>query len=141
MPISTDHAGRTYPPTEPYRVTGEKIAEFAAALGDDDSAYLGDAAIAPPTFAAVIAARAWQALWDDAELGLELARIVHADQRIDHVRPLRAGDLVTAQLTIDKVRQRQSVDMINSSMRLQTTTGEHVCTAAATFWHTREVPA
>lgn len=139
MAISTEHAGRTYPPTDSYRVTGEKIAEFAAALGDDDPAYTGDAAIAPPTFAAVIAARAWQVLWDDAELELELARVVHADQRIDHVRALRVGDLVTAQLTIDKVRQRQAVDMISSSMRLHTATGEHVCTAGATFWHSREV--
>lgn len=138
MPISTDHAGRTYPPTEPYRVTAEKIAEFAAALGDDNPAYAGEQPIAPPTFAATIAAQAWQALWDDSELELELSHVVHGDQRIDHVRPLRAGDLVTARLRIDSVRIRGAVDMIKSSMMLETTAGEDVCTAAATFLHTRE---
>ncbi|QGN35005.1 MaoC family dehydratase N-terminal domain-containing protein [Microlunatus sp. Gsoil 973] len=136
--ISESHAGRSYPPTEPYEVTRAKIAEFAAALGDGNPAYRGDEPIAPPTFAAVIAGQAWQALWQDADLGLALERIVHGDQRISHARPLRAGDTVTATLTIDKVRVRGSVDMINSSVTLATSTGEVVCTASSTFLHTRE---
>jgi acyl dehydratase len=136
--ISDAHAGRTYPPTEPYEVTGVKIAEFAAALGDDNPAYRGEQPIAPPTFAAVIAGRAWDALWRDDELGLELRRVVHGDQRISYDRPLRAGDRVTATLRIDKVRSRGPVDMINSTVILQTADGEPVATASATFMHNRE---
>lgn len=139
--ISESHAGRSYPPTEPYEVTAAKIAEFAAALGDDNAAYRGADPIAPPTFAAVIAGRAWQALWDDDELGLELRRIVHGDQRIAHTRPLRAGDRVTAALTIDKVRTRGTVDMINSRVTLVTSAGEEICTASSTFLHNREEQA
>jgi acyl dehydratase len=139
--ISESHAGRSYPPTEPYEVTGARIADFAAALDDDNPAYRGDAAIAPPTFAAVIAVRAWEALWADNELGLELRRIVHGDQRITYRRPLRAGDRVTATLTIDKVRNRGAVDMINSSVKLATVDGEEVCVAASTFLHNREEQA
>lgn len=139
--ISDSHAGRSYPPTEPYEVTAAKIAEFAAALGDHNPAYRGDDPIAPPTFAAVIAGQAWQALWADEELGLELRRIVHGDQRISHNRPLRAGDRVTATLTIDKVRTRGTVDMINSRVTLATPAGEEVCTATSTFLHNREEQA
>jgi acyl dehydratase len=139
--ISDVHAGRTYPPTEPYEVTGVKIAEFAAALGDDNPAYRGEQPIAPPTFAAVIAGRAWDALWGDDELGLELRRVVHGDQRISYDRPLQAGDRVTATLRIDKVRSRGPVDMINSTVTLQTVDGEPVATASATFMHNREESA
>lgn len=139
--ISDSHAGRSYPPTEPYEVTAAKIAEFAAALGDHNPAYRGDDPIAPPTFASVIAGQAWQALWADEELGLELRRIVHGDQRISHNRPLRAGDRVTATLTIDKVRTRGTVDMINSRVTLTTPAGEEVCTASSTFLHNREEQA
>lgn len=139
--ISEAHAGRTYPPTEPYEVTAVQIAEFAEALGDDNPAYRGEQPIAPPTFAAVVAGRAWGALWGDDELGLELRRIVHGDQRIDFDRPLRAGDRVTATLRIDKVRCRGSVDMINSTVTLQTVDGEPVCTASAAFVHNREESA
>lgn len=139
--ISESHAGRSYPPTEPYEVTSAKIAEFAAALGDDNPAYRGDTPIAPPTFAAVIAGQAWGALWADEELGLALRRIVHGDQRLTHHRPLRAGDRVSATLTIDKVRQRGGVDIINSSVTLATIDGDEVCTASSTFMHTREEQA
>ena len=49
MAISEAHAGRRYPPTEPYEVSAAKIAEFAAALGDDNPRYCGPELIAPPT--------------------------------------------------------------------------------------------
>ncbi len=54
MPITADHAGRRYPPTAPYEVSATKIAEFARALGDDNTAYLDDEPIKPPTFVAMI---------------------------------------------------------------------------------------
>ena len=81
MAISPEHAGRSYPPTAAYEVSAAKIAEFARAIGDDNPAYFADAPIAPPTFVAVIAAAAWEAMFADAELGLALRRIVHGDQR------------------------------------------------------------
>ncbi len=141
MAIAQEHVGRTYPPTEPYEVTAAKVAEFATALGDDHPRHTGAGAVAPPTFAAVIAAQAWQAMFDDPELGLALRRIVHADQRFDLQRALRVGDSVTATLTIDKVRVRDSADIIGASIDLRTAQDELVCTAAATFFHSRDAAA
>ncbi len=141
MAIAQEHVGRTYPPTEPYEVTAAKVAEFATALGDHHPRHAGAGAVAPPTFAAVIAAQAWQAMFDDPELGLALRRIVHADQRFDLRRALRVGDQVTATLTIDKVRVRDSADIIGASIDLRTAHDELVCTAAATFLHSREAGA
>jgi acyl dehydratase len=138
MPISEAHAGRSYPPTPLYQVTAMKIAEFAAALGDDNPAYYGDAPVAPPTFAAVPAAAAWEGMFADPELGLELRRIVHADQRFSYSRPLRSGDTVSATLTIDKVRVRGAAEIISSIVDVRDPSGELTCTAAATFVHTRE---
>jgi acyl dehydratase len=141
MAIAQEHVGRTYPPTEPYEVTAVKVAEFATAIGDDDPRYRSAAAVAPPTFAAVLAAAAWQAMFDDPELDLALRRIVHGDQRFDLHRVLRVGDRVTATLTIDKVRVRDSADIIGASVAIRTLDDEPVATAAATFFHSREVAA
>jgi acyl dehydratase len=141
MAIAQEHVGRTYPPTEAYEVTAAKVAEFAAALGEQPPAATDPSAVAPPTFAAVIAATAWQAMFDDPELGLALRRIVHADQRFDLHRPLRVGDRVTAVLTIDKVRVRDSADIIGTSVAITTLDGEPVTTATATFFHSHEAAA
>ena len=141
MAITEAHAGRQYPPTAPYEVTAAKVAEFAAALGDDDPRCTGAAAVAPPTFAAVLAAPAWQALFTDPELGLALRRIVHGDQRFELVRLLRVGDQVTATLTLDRVRTRGEADIITASVALRTVADEALGTATATFFHSREVAA
>lgn len=137
MPIDETHAGRTYPPTATYEVSAAKIAEFATAVGDDNPMYRGEAAVAPPTFVAVISSAAWESMFADPELDLALRRIVHSDQRFSYERPLRVGDRVTAALTIDKVRIRGAADIISSSVRVLDQAGELVCLASATFFHTR----
>ncbi len=136
MAISDAHVGRSYPPTPAYAVGRAKIAEFAEALGDGNPAYAGADAVAPPTFAAVLAAQAWGALFADPDLGLELRRTIHTDQRFAWVRPLRAGDEVTATLTIEKVRTRGAAAWITLSVALATTAGELVCTATSNLLHT-----
>ena len=137
MPISAEHAGRTYDPAPAYRVSRAKIAEFARAIQDENPAYFGDQPIAPPTFAAVIAAQAWGSLFGDEELGLALHRTVHADQTFDFHRPLREGDDVVARLTIERVRSRGNLDMVTILVTL-TVGGEAVCDARSTLMHTRE---
>lgn len=130
--------GTSFPPTAPYPVTAGKIREFAVALGDPSSAYSGPDAVAPPTFAAVLAAEAWEGLFADAELDLQLKRTIHYDQRFAFARPVRAGDLVTATLTIDKVRVRGNTAFITVSVLLAEASGENLCTATSTLLHTWE---
>jgi len=138
MPIADSHAGRVYPKTAPYEVSRAKIAEFAAALGDDNPAYTGASPIAPPTFAAVLAASAWGALFDDPDLGMSLARTVHVDQRFAWTRPLRAGDQVSAVLQIEKVRVRGATAFVTIAVTLEDATGAEVCRATSTLMHTAE---
>lgn len=116
-----------------------KIAEFATALGDQNPAYFDeDSPIAPPTFAAVIAAQAWGSMFDDPDLGLALRRTMHADQRFDIIRPLREGDDVVATLTIERVRSRGGTDMVTIGVGLATVEGEPLGTATSQLIHTRE---
>ena len=137
MPITPEHVGRTYPPAPPYEVSRAKIAEFAGALLDENPAYAGASPVAPPTFAAVIAAQAWGAMFHDPDLGLALNRTVHADQGFAFHRPLRPGDLVEARLTIEKVRNRGTLDIVTVLVDLLVD-GVSACEARSTLMHTRE---
>lgn len=138
MPLSEAHAGRSYPPTPVYEITAAKIAEFVAALGDDNPAYEGDSPLAPPTLVAMIAFAAWDQMFADPDLELELRRIIHTDQRFIYARPLRAGDRVTATLTIEKVRTRGTTELVSCSIAVHDEAGNVTCTAASTLVHSRE---
>lgn len=138
MPISTEHEGRSYPPLR-YQVTAGKIAEFAAALGDPNPSYAGTDAIAPPTFPVVMAG--WDAVFGDPELGLDLNRTIHAEQKFAYARSLRAGDEVEAIVRIVSVRVRGQLDRVIVATDIATVAGEHVCTMTSSLFHTREEAA
>jgi acyl dehydratase len=138
MPVNQDFVGRSFPATKPYEVSRVKIAEFADAIGDPSPVYRDkDAAvaagypdvIAPPTFPIVVTMASSGAAAADPGLGLNYAMVVHGEQRFEYTRPLHAGDVVTAQSTIESIRSVGSNTLLNTRTDLQTVAGEHVCTA------------
>ena len=138
MPANKDFVGRTFPATKPYEVSRVKIAEFADAIGDPSPVFRDrDAAvaagypdvIAPPTFPIVVTMASSGSAVADPELGINYALVVHGEQRFEYTRPLRAGDVVTAQSTIESIREVGSNVLMNTRTELRTLAGEHVCTA------------
>ncbi len=133
MAVDASLAGRTFPPTEPYAVSREKILEFAKATG---STYDGGAA--PATFPIVVAFAAMSALMDDPSVGIALHRVVHGEQRFTYTRPVVAGDVLTATLTVDTLRQIGGADIIGTRSEIADADGRPVCTAFATLVHRGE---
>jgi hypothetical protein len=133
MAVDASLSGRTFPPTEPYRVSREKILEFARATG---SAHDGDTA--PATFPIVVAFGAMNALMEDPDVGISLHRVVHGEQRFSYTRPVRAGDELTATLTVDSLRQIGGADIIGTRSEITDAEGRPVCTAFATLVHRGE---
>lgn len=132
MSLGPGLVGRTFPPTDTYLVSREKIAEFNQAIG---AAPLGDGSTAPLTFPIVVAFPAMAALLADPDAGIELQHVLHRDQRFEQARPVRAGDRLTATLTVDSVRSVAGVDLVSTRTEVDTTDGEHVVTAYATLVH------
>lgn len=133
MAVDADLVGRTFPSTAPYPVTAERIAEFAAATG---SAYDGGAA--PATFPIVVAFRAMRELMDDPSVGIALHRVVHGEQRFSYTRPVVAGDVLTATLTVDSLRQIGGADIIGTRSEIVDADGAPVVTAHAVLVHRGE---
>jgi acyl dehydratase len=129
MTLDPALAGRTFPPTPPYRVGREKIAEFATAIGEAPTD------VAPPTFPIVVAFAAMQELMTHPDIGIELRNVVHGDQRFTYRRPVVAGDELVATLTVDALRQSAGADMITTRTEIATVAGEPVATAEALLLH------
>lgn len=135
MAVESTLAGRTFPPTEPYTVSREKVQEFARATG---SRF--DGTTAPATFPIVVAFSAMTTLMEDPDVGIELHRVVHGDQRFAYTRPVRVGDRLTATLTVDSLRQMGGADIIGTRSEITDERGDPVCTAFATLVHRASEP-
>ena len=139
MTINPDLQGRSYPAAEVYDVGREKIREFARAVKATHPAHfdveaarsLGHAdLVAPPTFAIIVAQRADAQLIADPASGIDFSRVVHADQRFVHRRPITAGDRLVAELHVDGVRAMGGGAMITTRAEIFAVTGDDAGTDA-----------
>jgi acyl dehydratase len=140
VPLDQSLAGRRYPTSAAYEVGREKIREFADAIKDVAPLYRDqDAAkaagypdvIAPPTFAFTLAMQALAVVVGDPELGLDFSRVVHGQQDFTHHRPIRAGDELVTDVSIDDIKARAGNDFLTVRMEISTLGGEPVCTATS----------
>lgn len=89
-----------------------KIREFARAIKDDNPIYFDEehakreagGVMPPPTFTMT------QAFWDEPasriDHGLDMRRVLHGEQEFEYLRPVRAGDTLTAKARISNVEKR-----------------------------------
>ncbi len=138
MPVNPSFVGRAYPPTDAYRVSREKIREFADAVGDPNPAYRSLAAaqelghgdvVAPPTFPIVLTLPAGHQVLSDPDAGIDYSRVVHGEQRFVHERPVLAGDTLTVTVHIDDIRVAAGNDLITTRSEVRTESDELVVTA------------
>jgi hypothetical protein len=128
MPVDQSLVGRSFPPTAAYEVTEDRLREFAAAVG---VAY--DGGQAPPTYPIVLAFDAMNAFLE-AE-SIDLFRIVHGEQKFAYERPVVAGDVLSATLTVASLRQIAGNDIIGTTSEVTDASGALVCSTSATLVH------
>ncbi|MFZ3453216.1 FAS1-like dehydratase domain-containing protein [Arthrobacter sp. 7Tela_A1] len=142
MSINPELAGRRYPAGESYQVGREKIREFARAVKASNPAHFEVAAaqklgysdlVAPPTFAIIVAQRADAQLIGDPDAGIDFSRVVHADQRFTHHRPIVAGDELLAELHVDTVRAMGDGALVTTRAEISTVEGEKVATTVSSI--------
>lgn len=129
MGVEASIVGRTFPATRAYRVSEEKVREFAAATGVVWER--GDRV--PATFPIVLAFEAMNGFLD--EIGADLSRIVHGEQRFSYARPIVPGDVLTATLSVASLRQIAGSDIIGTVSEITDESGARVCTTSATLVH------
>jgi len=140
MSINPALQGRSYPQGDAYSVGRESIREFATAVKATHATHFDVAAaqaaghadlLAPPTFAIIVAQRADAQLINDPDSGIDFSRVVHAEQKFTHHRPIVAGDELVAELHVDTVRAMGSGAMITTRAEISTVAGEAVATTVS----------
>ena len=142
MALDRELVGRSYPPSAVYEVGRAKIAEFAAAVGEDAPVHRDlEAAraaghpdvIAPLTFAIAVSLEAAMVVLDDPDVAIDYRRVVHGEQRFVHHRPIVAGDVLTGTLHVDRIREAGGHGMVSTRVELTDDGGQPVTTVTSTI--------
>lgn len=126
---------RTFRASE-YSVSREKIREYARAVGETDPRHLDVEAaraagyvdlVAPPMFAVVYAARAFEEAMRDPGLAIDVAMLLHSGQEFAWGELVVAGDEITTEITLGGDNERLGMRFVafNSTSRNQR--DEDVC--------------
>ncbi|TDS85483.1 FAS1-like dehydratase domain-containing protein [Nesterenkonia aurantiaca] len=130
--INPERQGHQYPPAAPFQVSREAIREFALAVQAEHPAHHDVEAarelghrdlVAPPSFAVVIAQRAEAAVVNDAEAGIDFSRVVHAEERFTHHSPILAGDTLSSQVTLERIRTMGAGAMVTTVVQISAEDG------------------
>jgi hypothetical protein len=105
--------GRSYE-TAPYQVTEQSVRDYMAAVGD---AREDGELIAPPTYAMVYGFDAYWQLWTDQEVALDVAHLVHGEQRFSFQRPVRPGDRIRTRGRLTAITTRGDLELVTFELK------------------------
>ena len=152
MPIDRTHLGRRYGPFT-FVVGREGLRDFAAVLGggvpghvfsappdrahplswDEEAARNGPhgGLVAPPGFAAAYAIEPFARAISDPALALDLVRLLHGEQDLEFLEPVRPGDVLVTTGEITRIEARGSLDLLDVTT---TTANQHGRTVVRGVW-------
>jgi acyl dehydratase len=131
VPLGKDVVGMRYRYPDHYVVEREKIREYATAVKNDDPAFFEDKAAAelgypglpaPLTFISVFGYKAVAAFFEHANIATQDAQIVQVDQTLKFLQPIKVGDRLYCDVSIESVRRAHGTDII---MTKQTVTNDN----------------
>ncbi len=133
MPIDHKHLGRRYGPFE-FHVGREHLRDFVAAIGggvpgrvfsapaerahplvgDEAAARAGPhgGLVAPPSFAAAFAITPFAKACSDPALEVNVLRLVHGEQDMQWLEPIRPDDVLVTTGEITRIQERGNLDFL-----------------------------
>jgi acyl dehydratase len=118
-----------------YIVEREKIREYAVAVKNDDAPFfeekaaaeLGyDGLVAPLTFISVFGYKAVAAFFDHANIATADAQIVQVDQTLKFLAPIKVGDRLHCDVSIESVRTAHGTDIVVTKQTVTNEAGDVV---------------
>jgi acyl dehydratase len=114
VPIESKAVGKEWAPAT-FVVDGDRIAQYADAVGEEGEVYRDEEAakaagfrgqVAPPMFAVVYSAPAMGPAILDPDVGINFPAMVHGGQEFDWGEPVVAGDEITTTARCDEIYEK-----------------------------------
>ena len=135
MSLGENIVGMHYRYPDHYVVEREKVREYAVAVKNDDAPFFEEEAAAelgydtlpaPLTFISVFGYKAVSAFFEHANIATEDAQIVQVDQTLKFLVPIKVGDRLYCEVSIESVRRAHGTDIIMTKQTITNDTGDVV---------------
>jgi acyl dehydratase len=142
MSFASDIIGTHYRYHDYFLVGREKVREYAKAVQSDDPLHFSEEAakaagypnvIAPLTFIAVAGRQVQLEIFKQFDVGINLSRVIHRDQKILFHRPIFAGDKLYFETWLDSVLESHGTVIIEMRSEVTDAEGEPVMTTIVTM--------
>ena len=129
MPLNREFIGREYPPLSA-TVMLEALQNYARAYNDDNPRYFDPSApggiVAPPMFGVAVTWMSVVGAVGDPELGADLLRLLHAEQDMEFIAPLRPGDEITTVARVASIEARPGGEAMSLELNSRNRAGAPV---------------
>lgn len=140
MALNKAVVGKEYPP-QSYEVPAEAPRKYAESYNEDNPAFFGDDAIAPPQFGVVYSWTSLGAPMFDLELhgseeqqGKNLMRLLHGEQDMRFGKPVKAGDTISTTASVQGIEEKESGDVLRIALHSVNQNHETVLDAVGTMF-------
>ncbi|OBK25677.1 hypothetical protein A5634_26115 [Mycobacterium asiaticum] len=134
--------GKHYRQEDYFLVGREKVREFAASIQNDDSLHYDDAVateagydglVAPLTFLAIAGRRVQLEIFTKFSIPINIARVMHRDQKFHFHRPIVVGDKLHFDTYLDSVIQSHGTVLAEIRSEVTDAEGRPVVTSVVTM--------
>lgn len=135
MSLSEKLLGASYRYPDHYVVEREKIREYAKAIKATDpcnfdeqaAAELGyDGLVGPLTFISVFGYKSVAAFFEHVGITHEDAQVVQVDQLLKFFKPIKAGDHLYCDVSVESIRTAHGTDIIMTKQTITNDAGETI---------------
>ncbi len=137
MALNRALVGKAYPPQE-FAITAEESKKFAFGYNEDLPLFMDDnrpdGIIAPPMYAVKYAGMTLVNAFFDPEFNVDFARLVHGEQDMEWLAPVRPGDTITTVLKIGSVEEKSTGELFTAESDSKNQHGESVVRMVCTFF-------
>ncbi len=115
MPLNRNCVGKEYPPiTSPAAL--EAMQRYARAYNEDNPAFFDSerpgGIVAPPMYGVVLTWPSLMAAVGDPELKADLVRLLHGEQDMEFLAPIRPGDQITSTARIASIETKATGELL-----------------------------
>jgi len=121
MALNKAFVGKAYPDGEDWEVTQDATQAYAKAINSANPAYFDGARpgglMAPPLYGVVFTFQQLMTPVLDPEMGVNIMRLVHGEQDMRWHRPVRPGDKIRSNVTVQSIGEKLTGEVMDLVMR------------------------